>query len=290
MSQYRNWKNIEEYDFLKEASKNEWAWELLRRDKKYIADFKHYISRKKEATKLFGNSWSRSYLMYDFFPEMIEEDQQDRGLWLRRVVALDINFDPYRTHISSRAYKWELSYFKNPEQEYSEGPKFKKSVWPKRILQENEFDNFIEEQEVGVDDELMGTVRAVGASYIVFAFDLSSGITDQMNKAKEIFKKQRKDIKNSKYSSAINGSSVTSDPSHFIRHIRVLDAFAAEPDLKLADLAIGLGFVEKEYHENEDLAGRDANAQGYDWKNQAIKAQREYKKFIDYDQKSKKEA
>lgn len=281
MSKYK-WKTLpaltksEECDFILHADRKMVAWELLRRIPEYRADWEQYNTivinaKEKAGTQAAYSKWTKM-----FIPQMEPQDHGDYRKWFARVFNSGEN--PLATH--AHLYypqKWGLERMVACDHPYNENVVFSsvKGIYPLRIRQEDELENFFYEVDYAEETAI---VNAVLPDKALFVFDLTAPLGVQLKALKIGIEQAKKENKK------IYGVKRTSVPKaiteHVSRHLRILDLLLVDPNIGPTAIAKALGY-------DETLSGIRAAQQGDRWKRQALYARDNYRLFLNEDSRIK---
>ncbi len=213
-----DWRKPEEYAFMADVAPEVWAWEVLRRNPDYRADWQ-----------------SRDTLMEmkHYHPPLEATETADQ--WIARVLLkTDIEPTTMREDLH-RAQKWGLQKLYNPEQPFSPSMRFIKpwSDFPRFIFLPDDFYALVEDDET--EERL---IERVGDTHAIIAFHLARPLGDQIEAAGAMLRSWKAQLKKA---GKIKTSGHAGKKGLWLRHLRVLDALRTNPCPSYADIARTLG-------------------------------------------------
>ncbi len=200
-----------------------WAWEFLRRDKKYQEEYEILKSDAKELEQRYGTDWKKKEEAKLYSPIKLPNETDDK--WRRRV-ALSGGKAKREILGSEFKRKWCLVGVYAPDRPYDSSIKFVKEFdLPHMIKDFDEIENIIEvETEDG--DYYLPISKAQG----VFVFDLDFPIKPQLEKAGELLYQRQKEL----YGEDEQG--LRKRDREWKRYLKVLDTYDANPDMQKKEL------------------------------------------------------
>lgn len=264
-----DWQNRDDYAFMIGVKPEVWAWEFLRRKKEYRDDWDYFAPLVKKAKAMAGKQWRSCPLVIRYEPAKLDENEPD-DVWLARV-ALGDGPEPLKETVNEYlARRWELMYMAPYDQPHSSYVAFRQDAQtcPRLIRGEDSF--MLLTGELG-PEQGEAIVTAVRSDIALVAFDLTTHLGPQIEKAKDLLDRQYAEMKKFKDIKRIGSSKQITE--HLVRHLRVLDARRATPDISGADIARALGY-------DEETGGKTASQQGFRWLQQAETARDGYLNFL----------
>ncbi len=173
-----NWRNKIEYDFTKNFSPEEWAWEYLKRNRQYILDYEHtaYLLSKRKNT--YNNTSVQSLKDPEFFkftPPLYKRETFDQ--WISRCERQSI-FPGYQYYPDIYVRKWKLiGKMRSPAHEHP--PKFKP------------YDSYCDLIRFDSIHEYYSSDNKFDESSVVISFDLKYSIDEQLSKTRQLLKNQQ---------------------------------------------------------------------------------------------------
>lgn len=264
-----NHTHADDYAFMKGVKPEVWAWELLRRKKEYRDDWDYFEALVKKAKATAGEQWRSCPLVMRYEPAKLDESEPD-DVWLARI-ALEDGPEPVKETVNEHlARRWGVMYMAPYDQPHSSYVTFRPDAraCPKLVRSEDSF--MLLTEELGSEQGEI-VVTAVRSDIALVAFDLTTHLGPQIEKAKELLDRQYEDMKKSR--SIKRGSMSKQITEHLVRHLQVLDARRANPKISAADIARALGY-------DEEAGGKTASQQGCRWLQQAEAARDGYQDFL----------
>lgn len=204
-----DWQNKDEYAFLDNARPEVWTWEFLRRNPEYRTDWLLCSDKK-------------SVIIYD--PP--KRENESNTAWKQRVRVA--NGKPIETTLDKHiARKWLLQELYDPFQPFSQGVCFHKPAeeFPRMIIIPEHFEELLEEEELEDGSPL---VRVANRN-VVYAFDITRPITDQLTAVKNSLTRWKKEMLATGRVVQVEGTAGKIDI--WKRHLQVLDAERMCPDI-----------------------------------------------------------
>ncbi len=264
-------ENINNYQFIDNATHEEWTWELLRRRLDYRTDCDYYWPIVKNAKKIAGTQWRYSEEAMHYIPQKL--DGESHRQWIHRAIMEDLE-DPARVAIHDYfPEKWGLNHMAPYDQPYGKYVGFRPHLYRyPRLIQDAESLTLLIEEKIPKHGSNEAYLEAVKDDVALIAFDLTRPLGSQITHSITLLKKHYKEIQKYKKVKRTTVPKLLSD--HLVRHLRVLDAKRAFPDITAADIARKLGY------EDFSMGSKTASQQGVRWLNQAKNAQDNYLHFL----------
>ncbi|MCC6598014.1 MAG: hypothetical protein IT559_04420 [Alphaproteobacteria bacterium] len=206
------------YEYTADLSLKGWAWEALRRNKAYRANYEEYLNERQKLQDEYGDDWCELIVGYNP-PKKNDESVE---AWKARVIEDEGN--PRALNLSGQyAHKWGLLKMHNPQEKYSNEISFVPVNAPFAV---DLYDNLHEHIPAHVVDDGERAETIVAPHVGVIVFDLTRSFDSQVDRARELVServsrfqtKQKKTIKQNQ--------------TVWRRHIRVLDAL--DSDIKFS--------------------------------------------------------
>jgi len=216
-----NWKNENEYTFLKEAPLQHCAWEFLRRVPDYSNDWKELFAAKK------GGQLTHIYV-----PKKLEGESDEA--WEIRSNVFEEREPKKYTLDQFLSKKWGIKTMQNPQTPYSDQIHIfpPETFIPDLLTLPDHFEQYVK------DDEDIGT-PVVAAQFGIIAFDISYNLTEQLKQAKSILLKHQEKMINAGAADKARGHS--GHRATWARHLRVIDALRTNPEVSFLEIAQTLG-------------------------------------------------
>ena len=183
-----DWEKEEDYEYTNDLSPEGWAWEFLRRNKKYIQSYNNSQLVVNDLENKYGkrednpHQWAEDPKSKVYIPP--KNDNEADQQWKYRVM---LNHDnPRIINIESyMAQKWELQRMYDPTEQYEEHIQFKITKdYPRVLDKQGSLDLFTKHDKVNFI-----------TSKRVLLFDLYHSIPQQLKIAKKYLKSAQKDKK-----------------------------------------------------------------------------------------------
>lgn len=240
-----DWQNDAAYKYTKKLDWAGWAWEFLRRNPEYKADWAEFIKKKAELEKVYGKiaSWKTKALeaepkAWHYDPPKMPGESD--AVWKMRCIGE--GFEPVRSSIViGPAKKWGLRQFYDPD-----------------IATDGEF-RFLPGVQVRiwyhVSDVEAPIIPAKRGEFAYVEIDLSKRIAEQLSQAnKQMAVLQQKLVQ----ADALKvGRNLTkAQTKKFVTYLRILDAYASasKPPVK----AIAKSLFPKKSNESGAYDGNKA--------------------------------
>jgi hypothetical protein len=222
-----DWKNPNDYAYTDILDEEGWAWEFLRRIKKYRKCWTEFQKQVSEYEKALGPEWASDRSTWQFDPPLLEGETASEWRVRCRETALDFEELPFEYHC---AKQWWLAHrMPDPETYFPAQPE------PVQFLKPLEYPRFlgdeIEFRHHTFQDEVL-PYREVSREFAIVAFDLTRSIDRQINEAKPRLIAEAKRLGSQKRSR--RGFEA------WPKYLRVLDAVTAKASYKEIGLTLGL--------------------------------------------------
>lgn len=169
--------------------------------------------------------------------------------------------------------KWGLIHMAPYDQPYGKYVGFLPSVYQYPcLMQDAEKLLLLIEENNPAPESHEASIKAVKNDIALIAFDLTQPLDTQIKRGISLLKLHYKEMQ--KYKKINRTGTPKLLTNHLVRHLRVLDARRAFPDITAADIARKLGY--KEFIDSEKTAAQ----QGARWLKQAEKARDNYLNFL----------
>jgi hypothetical protein len=210
-----DWKNSDLYPTGNEVPPERWAWEFLRRNADYRADFEKMTS---ELATLASNDPTEKTNSLERAPNCklnVYEPPPLQGeslnSWRRRCVfsGVDPQVTPRKQWYAKR---WHLHQMVDPDEQFGNAVRFQPLAYPKAVTWEEVGDYFAGDEEN----------FSLHVGYAVLAFDLSKPIKQQLTKAEHFLQAKKKE-----QAKALNIKRASNRQQNFPTYLRVLDALGA---------------------------------------------------------------
>ncbi len=213
-----DWQDDAAYEYTKTLDLEGWAWEFLRRNPEYKADWAEFLKKKSELEKVYGKitSWKTKGLEAE--PKAWHYDPpkklgESNAAWRMRCITSDL--DPVRSTIMvGPAKKWGLRQYYDPAKHAVSESRFLPSmqvrVWSH------------------VSDVEAPIVSAGRGDFAYIEIDLRKGINEQLSHAKSrVTALQKKLIQ----ADVLKVARDITKPQikKFSSYLRILDAYASIP-------------------------------------------------------------
>lgn len=252
-----DWQNASTYEYTETLNLEGWAWEFLRRNPEYKAEWAEYLKKKTKLEKIYGKiaSWKTKKLEAEpmaWHYDPPKNPGESDHVWRMRCIAEGGN--PDRTLImKGLAKKWGLRQMHDPNSTAKSKPQFtpytEVRIWPHvshvegPIVIEGEDDDYAGDPIISggkADSEPDGEAEApiVYAERSDFAYieiNLRKSITKQLKQAEKQLTELRQYLIQAK---ALKAPTITKpNDKKFRDYLRVLDAYALEPRPAVKDIA-----------------------------------------------------
>ena len=209
-----DWTNPDLYPTGNEVLPERWAWEFLRRNPEYRADFQKMTSElatlasnvPTENTNWLERAPNWKLNVYEPHPLLGESLKS----WRLRCVTLGV-YPQVTPRKQWYAKRWHLHRMVDPDETFGNAIRFEPLAYPKAVTWEGVGDYF-------AGDEENFSLRL---PYVVLAFDLSKPIKQQLTKAEHFLQAKKKQAK------ALNIKRSSNRQQNFPTYLRVLDALGA---------------------------------------------------------------
>lgn len=218
--EFPDYRQVEEYGFMENATLETWAWEVLRRNDDYRSDWQS----RGEIAK-----------MTHYHPPLAKAETKDE--WMRRM-SITPALDPITMREDLyRAQKWGVEELYDPEQPFSPSMHFIKpwSDFPRFIFLPENFYALVEDDET--EERL---IERVGDAHAVIGFHLERPLGDQLKDAEAMLRSWKEQLK---MAGKIKTSGHAGKKDKWLRHLRVLDALRLNPPASYAEIALALGGI-----------------------------------------------
>lgn len=237
-----DWKKAEDYKYTEGIELAAWAWEFLRRDKDYQADYMVYKTKAQDLEQQYGD-WKKEKDALCYVPEQLDGETKQK--WMVRAADMGITSERIRLdHLMGR--KWFLKGMFDPDKSFQQGIVFlRPQMFPVYADKLDDLDVYTT-RDILYDGEgnPVGVIEDVfPAEYVVVVYDLVHDIAKQAKQASKELKKRAKSIKS---------DNTVIKPQVWVRHLRVLDAINSTSPPSYDEIANTLGYNESRYKQNEE--------------------------------------
>ena len=209
-----DWKDDASYEYTQALNSQGWAWEFLRRNKGYRADYIAFATLKNQVAQEFGpiQSWNKSVLQEcpaAWYHEPAKYPEETVKAWKVRAIVAGV--EPYRAliHIGF-ARKWGLEEMVDPDKGAEQGVHFLPAeappIWYR--AEQIEVDSRFTDDEEGLPIQAFARI------------DLTRSITDQTTALRKTLNREQKRLRKE---GLVWRTSVHAG-KHRI-YLRILDAF-----------------------------------------------------------------
>ncbi|MCB1784508.1 MAG: hypothetical protein KDI13_11010 [Alphaproteobacteria bacterium] len=216
-----DWKDVESYSHLLipdfDVNRHVWAWEFLRRNKKYQEDWLKFSELKQAYEPKYGKNWGRQEQAKIYVPP--KRDGENVTQWSLRVMnesgAEPMDWEPeifYR-------HKWHVvrKFLPGPTENLMEDSIFNVSYreFPQEIKYPFDTKKYtlVDESNADLSDFQFLPTDELQNDKLILVFDLNGQMNQQLKAAKKLFKKRYTKTKGHHNEEAM-----------FLTYIRLLDA------------------------------------------------------------------
>ena len=184
-----DWKDHASYEYTQELNSQGWAWEFLRRNKGYRADYIAFATLKNQVAQEFGpiQSWNKSALKgctAAWYHEPAKYPEETVKAWKVRAIVAGV--EPYRAliHIGF-ARRWGLEEMADPDKGAEQGVHFLPAdappIWYR--AEQIEVDSRYADDEEGLPIQAFARI------------DLTQSITPQLAALRKLLVQEQKRLK-----------------------------------------------------------------------------------------------